>query len=328
MLNRRNLLRALGCAAVVSAQVAPAVAQDAFPSRPVRLLVGAVPGGAPDVIARMLGEKLSTLLGQQFYVENRPGAGGTVVPGQLAKLPADGYTLLVADIGQLVIVPHLNPATTTFDPVKDFAPIARVAITPMFLVANTKSSQMRNLSDLVSQAKSRPGGLSYGSSGVGSIHHIAMEVFKKGTGLDIVHVPFKGSGQAVPAMLAGEVPFVVATLPTVGAFVQNGQAKLLATTAARRFSDAPDVPAISETVKGYDFASEIGFLAPAGTLPEVVARLAQAIRTVMDSPEIRGRFKVLGSQPAFAGPAEYTQNIQANFRKYGEAIKASNIKPN
>jgi tripartite-type tricarboxylate transporter receptor subunit TctC len=321
----KPIVHGLFCVAGLVATLGDALAQG-YPNKPVKLLVGAVPGGAPDIIARMLGEKLAQSLGQPFIVENKPGAGGTVVPGQVAKSAPDGYTLLVADIGQLVIAPHMQ-ADVKYDPVKDFTPIGLVAITPLFIVSNAKSS-IKTLSDLISQAKANPGVINYGSSGIGSIHHIAMEVFKAGTGTNIVHVPFKGSGQSVPALVGGEVPIGVATLPTVGSFVQSGMVNLLAATSAQRFPDAPDVPAISEIIKGYDYASEIGFVAPAGTPRDVVMKLSAAIKTALDAPEIRAKFKVLGSVPAWTSPDDYAQNIRVNFRKYGEAVKSSGARAN
>ena len=322
----KSILRRAFCLAGLFAAFGTAIAQ-AYPNKPVKLLVGAVPGGAPDIIARLLGERMAQSLGQPFVIENRPGAGGTTVPGQLAKLPADGYALLVADIGQLVIAPHLQP-DVGYDPVRDFTPIGMVAVTPLFIIANNRATSPRTLSELVAQAKLNPGVLNYGSSGIGSIHHIAMEVFKAGTGLDIVHVPFKGSGQSVPAMIGGEVSIVVATLPTVGSFVQSGRANLLAVTSAQRFPDTPDVPAVSELIKGYDYASEIGFVAPAGTPRDVVLRLSSALKAALDAPEIRTRFKVLGSVPAWTSPEDYAQNIRVNFKKYGEAVKNSGVKAN
>jgi tripartite-type tricarboxylate transporter receptor subunit TctC len=317
---------ALLFAALVLA-AAPAWAVD-WPTRTVKLVVGAVPGGAPDIIARLLGEKLAASLGQAFVIDNRPGAGGTTATAQLVKTAPDGYTILVADIGQLVIAPYLM-SDVTYDPTKDLAAIALVAITPLFIVAN-EHAPYKTITELIEQAKANSGKINYGSSGVGSIHHIAMEVFKAQTGVDIVHVPFKGSGQSVPALLAGEVPVVVATLPTVGSYVQANRARLLAATSLQRFPDAPDVPALSElpALKGYDYASEIGFVAPAGTPHEIVEKLADAIHAVLDTPEMRARFKTLGSVPAFAGPEEYAQNIKNNFAKYREAVRISGARQN
>ena len=314
-----------GVAALLAA-VGVANAQ-AYPNRTVKLYVGAVAGGAPDIIARMLGEKLSLALGQPFVVENRPGAGGTVVPGQVAKMAPDGYNLLVADIAQLVVAPHLQ-VDVAYDPLKDFAPVAMVATTPLFIISNAKTTTIRNRSDLLSQAKASPGKLNYGSSGIGSIHHIAMEMFKTSLGLDIVHVPYRGSGQSVPALLGGDVPLVVATLPTVGTYVQSGQVHLLAVTSAQRFQDAPDIPAVSESVKGYDFASEIGVIAPAGTPRDVVMRLSAAIKTALEAPEFSARFKVLGTVPTWLGSDDYMQNIRVNYKKFGDAVKASGAKSN
>ncbi len=326
MLKLTSFARVLFCLGA-SLLIAGTAHAQAYPNRPVKLLVGAVAGGAPDIIARMLGERLSLALGQPFVVENRPGAGGTVVPGQLAKMAPDGYNLLVADIAQLVVAPHLQ-ADVSYDPLKDFAPISLAATTPLFLISNAKTTTIKNLNDLISQAKANPGKLNYGSSGIGSIHHIAMETFKTSLGLDIVHVPYRGSGASVPALLGGEVPLVVATLPTVGAYVQSGQMFLLAATSAKRFPDAADIPAVSEVVKGYDFASEIGVIAPAGTPREVVLRLSAAIKTALEAPEFSARFKVLGAVPTWIGPDEYMQNIRVNYKKFGDAVKASGAKTN
>lgn len=298
-----------------------------YPSRPVRVLVGYAPGGTPDIIARTLADKLGSELGQSFIVENRPGAGGTLATSSVAQSAADGYTLLVADIGQLAIAPYLFKKLN-YDPIKSFAPVSLAGITPMFIAANAQTTSIKTIQDLIEQAKENPGSINYGSSGIGSIHQIAMEVFLAESGLKLTHVPYKGSGQSVPAMLGGEVPVLMTALPTVGPYAANGQVNLLAVTSAQRYPDTPDVPSISELVPGYDYPSEVGVLAPAGTPQSVLKILSEAIHKSLDTDAMRERFKILGSIPAWSTPEEYAQNIRTNLEKYAEAVKIAHIEPN
>ncbi|MGB3288981.1 MAG: tripartite tricarboxylate transporter substrate binding protein [Burkholderiaceae bacterium] len=304
-----------------------AQAASDYPNRPVKVLVGYAPGGTPDIIARTLGEKLGGLLKQSFVIDNRPGAGGTLATRQLANSSPDGYTLLVADIGQLAIAPHLLKSVG-YDPVKDFAPISLAGITPMFIAANAKTTTLKTIQDLISQAKKDPGAINYGSSGVGSIHQIAMEVFKSEAHINLTHVPYKGSGQSVPALLAGQVPVLMTALPTVGPYAATGQVNLLAVTSAKRFPGTPDVPALSELFPGYDFPSEVGLLAPAGTPPEILEKLSKAVAKALDTKEMRDRFSSLGSIPVWSTPQEYAKNIRENLKKYETAVKLSGVTPN
>lgn len=304
-----------------------AYAAPDYPNRPVKVLVGYAPGGTPDIIARTLGEKLGGLLGQSFVIDNRPGAGGTLATRQLANSSPDGYTLLVADIGQLAIAPYLFKSVG-YDSVKDFAPISLAGITPMFIAANAKTTSLKTIQDLISQAKKEPGSINYGSSGVGSIHQIAMEVFKSEANINLTHIPYKGSGQSVPALLAGQVPVLMTALPTVGPYATTGQVNLLAVTSAKRFPGTPNVPALSELFPGYDFPSEVGVLAPAGTPPEILDKLSKAIATALDTKEMRDRFEILGSIPVWSTPEEYAKNIRENLKKYEAAVKLSGVDPN
>jgi len=298
-----------------------------YPSKPVKILVGYAPGGTPDIIARTLAEKLGAELGQSFIVENRPGAGGTLATSAVAQSQPDGYTLLVADIGQLAIAPYLFKKLS-YDPIKSFAPVSLAGITPMFIATNAKTTSIKTIQDLIAQAKQHPGTINYGSSGIGSIHQIAMEVFLAKSGLQLTHIPYKGSGQSVPAMLGGEVPVLMTALPTVGPHAANGDVNLLAVTSAQRYPDTPDVPSISELVPGYDFPSEVGVLAPAGTPQSVLTILSKAIHKSLDTDTMRERFKVLGSIPVWSSPEEYAQNIRVNLEKYSDAVKIAHIEPN
>ena len=309
---------AIGCA-VASAQPYPS-----YPSKPVKLIVGYAPGGTPDVIARVIGQKLSTTLGQQFIVDNKPGAGGLVSTQTVAKSPPDGYTLLVADIGQLAISPFMfaNPG---FDLMKDFAPITLVAVTPLFIAVNP-NLKLTTFKDFVAYAKANPGKLSYGSAGIGSIHHISMESLKADLALDMAHVPYKGSGQSVPAFIAGDVQILAGAYPALRPAIDSQRANLLAVTSLKRFSHQKTVPAVSEFVPGYDFPSEVGFLAPAGTPPEVIKRLNTAINDALKDPELLSRLEGLGSDALGTTPEAYSANLKANLVKFQKAVKVSGAK--
>ena len=301
-----------------------AASAQPYPSKPVKLIVGYAPGGTPDVIARVIGQKLSATLGQQFIVENKAGAGGLVSTQTVAKSPPDGYTLLVADIGQLAISPFMfaNPG---FDLMKDFAPITLVAVTPLF-IAVTPNLKLTTFKDFVAYAKANPGKLSYGSAGIGSIHHISMESLKADLALDMAHVPYKGSGQSVPAFIAGDVQILAGAYPALRPAIDSQRANLLAVTSLKRFSHQKTVPAVSEFVPGYDFPSEVGFLAPAGTPPEVIKRLNTAINDALKDPELLSRLEGLGSDALGTTPEAYSANLKANLVKFQKAVKVSGAK--
>ena len=300
-----------------------ASAQD-YPTKPVKLIVGYAPGGTPDVIARVMAQRLSATMGQQFIVDNKPGAGGLVSTQTVAKSAPDGYTLLVADVGQLAISPFMFKQPG-FDLVKDFAPISMVAVTPLFIVVNP-SLKVASFKDFVAYAKANPGKLSYGSAGIGSIHHISMESLKADLGLDIAHVPYKGSGQSVPAFMAGDVQVLTGAYPALRPAIDSNRATLLAVSSLKRFSHAPNLPAVSETVKGFDFPSEVGFLAPAGTPPDIIRKLNAEINKVLKEPELLTRFEGLGSEAAGTTPEGYSANLKANLAKYQNAVKISGAK--
>ena len=235
-----------------------AVSAQDYPNRPVRLIVPSAAGGAPDVFARVVGQRLSEAMGQQFIVENRPGAGGISASEAVAKAVPDGYTLLVPDIPQLAINPFMF-SKLPYDPQKDFAPVSLIASIPLFLVVQP-SAQINSVAELVAAARANPGKMNYGSAGIGSLHHILMESFKGALGLNIVHVPYKGSGQSTPAFIGGDVTMLVTALAAIGPHVKAGKAKLLAVSSLARSPQEPDVPAVSESVAGFDFTSEIGLL--------------------------------------------------------------------
>ncbi|MES2976918.1 MAG: tripartite tricarboxylate transporter substrate binding protein [Pseudomonadota bacterium] len=318
------ILKQLVLAAAALWLAAPgANAQQNYPNKPVKIIVGYVPGGGPDFVARTLGQKLAEIMGQPFVVENRPGAGATTATAFVAKAPADGYTLLLGETGQLVIAPYIY-RNLGYDTARDFTPISMMASGPLILVSNSKLP-IRTLQDLTLMAKAQPGKIDVGTSGIGTIHHIALEVLKADAGLDLMHVPYKGSGQSVTAGLAGDVPLLITSMTAAGSHVTAGKFNIVAVTSAARIPSLPDTPSVSELVKDYDYSSEMGLLAPAGLPPEIVARLSSAIKQAVESADVKDAFRKSSTLIKFTTPEEYAENIRRNLRKYERAVKIAKI---
>ena len=299
-------------------------AQD-WPAKPVRMVVPYAAGGLPDTMARILSVRLGEALGQQVLIDNRGGAGGIAGTDLVAKSLPDGYTLLVADVGQVAINPHVY-ARLPYDPLKDLVPVSLIGTTSLFLVANP-SVPARTFTELVALARLSPGQLNYGSSGTGSIHHLATEALKAALKLDIVHVPYKGMGQAVPALLGGQVAFLYSALPAIESHVKAGKLTLLAISTPRRSAQAPDVPTVEELgLLGYDFAPEIGMLAPAGTPAPIVIRLAAEIARAAKNSDVAQRFQQLGIEPVGSTPEAYGARIRAAYDRYGQVVKIAGVK--
>ena len=312
-----SLLAALALATTVHAQ--------SYPSRPIKVIVPYAPGGLPDTIARLVGAKLSDSLGQQLVVENLPGVGGINGVNEVVKAQPDGYTLLVADVGQIAINPHLF-SKLPYAPLKDLAPVSLIGTSPLYLVAHP-SVPVSSLKDVVALAKAQPGKLNYGSSGIGSIHHLATESLKAGFGIDIVHVPYKGTGQSVPALLGGQVALLYSALPSIAGHLKEGKVKMLAVSTAKRSPQTPDVPTVAESgIPGYDFVAEIGMLAPAATPREVVSRLAGDMAKVVKQPDVIQRLTQLGIDAVGSTPEAYGQINKADYEKYAAIVKATGVK--
>lgn len=316
----RERCRSVVVGLVVALACAQPLAQE-YPLKPVRLIVPYAPGGSPDVFARVIGTRLSESLGQPFVVENRAGAGGIAAAEHVAKSEPDGYTLLVPDVAQLAVNPALF-AKIPYDPVKDFAPISLIGSIPLFLVVRP-ALQVNTVPELVILAKSKPGQLSYGTGGIGSLAHILMESFKRPLGLDILHVPFKGSGASTPAFLAGHVDMLMTAFAAIGPHVAAGNAKVLAVSSATRSPAAPDVPPIADFIPGYDFTAEIGLLAPAGTPPHIVNKLAAEVAKAVQHPDTIQRFSAIGAVPMSTTPAAYAENIKRQLPRFEKAVKES-----
>jgi tripartite-type tricarboxylate transporter receptor subunit TctC len=302
-----------------------AVNAQGYPARPIKVVVPYAAGGLPDTMARLVGQKVGDAMGQQMVIENRAGAGGIVGTNDVAKAAPDGYTLLVADVAQIAINPHLF-SKLPYDPLKELAGVSMMGTSALYLVAHS-SVPAANMKELIALIKSQPGKISYGSSGLGSIHHLAMEALKVGLGLDMLHVPYKGTGQSVPALLGGQVPLLYAALPSIESHVKAGTVKILAVSTPQRTAQAPEVPTVAESgVPGYDFVAEIGFYAPAGTPREVVSKLAAEAQKAVKQPEVAQRFKQLGIDPVGSTPQAYDAANRASYQKYERVVKASGAK--
>ena len=297
-----------------------------YPSRPVRFVVPYAPGGLPDTVARLLARSLAERWGQSVTVDNRPGANGVVSAQFMMNAAADGYTLLVTDNSMFVI----NPALYTrlpYDARKDFIPISLAARAPIYFALHP-SVAANNLAEFIALIKSKPGALSYGSSGIGSTHHLTMEALKAALNLDIVHVPFKGTGQSVPALIGGQVPVALSALPSLVGFVKSNQVKLVASNAPRRSSQAPNVPTIAETlIPGFDFAPTIGVFATSGVPMEIVHKVSADIAQLVKSPAVIESMNALGIDPVGGSSEEYVAALREDTERYARAVKSSGIKP-
>jgi tripartite-type tricarboxylate transporter receptor subunit TctC len=310
---------------VAASWIVDAAAQE-YPTRPVRIVVPYAAGGLPDTMTRLAAVKMTEALGQQVVVDNRPGAGGIGACELVANANADGYTLIVVDVAQTAINPALY-AKLPYDTLKSFAPVSLMGISAQFLAANA-AVPASTLTELIKLAKAKPGQLRYGSGGIGSVHHLSMEALKTPLGLDIIHVPYKGNGVAIPAMISGEVALVFSALPAIEGHLKTGRVKLLAVNTAKRSPQAPNVPTVSEVtgIKDYDYPPAIGVLAPAKTPRPVVNRVADAVAKAVKHPDIAKRYVELGIEPVGNTPEQYAAQIRADIPKYAKAVKASGVK--
>jgi tripartite-type tricarboxylate transporter receptor subunit TctC len=319
-LARRHLL-AVAAAAVAS--LPRASGAQAYPSRPVRVLVPVAPGGANDTTARLFAQKLSEHLGQQFYVENLPGAGGNLAIGNAARAAADGYTLLAGG-GNFVINPSLY-AKIPYDPVKDFTAVSLMCSSPHFLGVHP-SVAATTVAEFIALAKASPGKFNYASAGRGTPAHLAGELFKLAFGLDITHVPFSGGGPAITATIGGHTPVIISALPTGAPYAKSGNLRALAMMSAKRSSLLPDVPTIAEAT-GMNLEADIvtGLLAPAGTPDDVVDLLNRAVADIIAPAEFRERLHALGFDPVASSPGEFADWIKLEIGKWGKVIREANI---
>lgn len=289
-----------------------------------RLLVGATPGGGTDIVARALAQELTTRLGRQFIVENRPGAAGNIAALAVAKANPDGGTLLLSYTSHAINA-SLYP-TLPFDPVKDFKPIAGIASLPAILVARP-TLKANNMRELIALAKAQPGKLNLAIAGIGSANHLAGEMLKQDAGIDIVSVPYKGTGPAIAEVVAGQIDLAFAGVATVQQLIKAGRLKALGVTSEKRLAAFPNVPAVAEVLPGYAYSSWYGLFGPAQMPAPLVAQIADAARAALKSDIVRERFKDEGLVPMGTGPDEFGAFVGTEITRWGKVVKATGAKP-
>jgi tripartite-type tricarboxylate transporter receptor subunit TctC len=309
---------ALGAASTATAQ--------SFPAKSVRILVGFAPGGAMDIVARTVGQKVAASIGQPVIVENKPGAGSNIAIRALIDSPPDGYTVMLVANGLAA-----NPALyepTPFDPERDVVPVALVARLPVVIAANA-SSEILSLAKLVQAAKSRPGTVAYATPGNGSTPHLAVELFARAAGISLVHVPYKGGAPAITDVLGGQLPLVAVNAVEVLPHVKAGKLRVLAVLSAERVSTLPDTPTIAESgYPGFEASVWHAFIAPRGTPPAVVEKLSAEIAKALASPEVKERLAALGAEVSPTGPEQLGAMVRSERDRYGKIIREAKIKAN
>lgn len=312
-------------AAAALASSIPANAQGAYPNRPIKFVVPYAPGGLPDTVARIFAQRLGDKLGQPVIVDNRPGANGVVAAQAIATAPKDGYTFLVTDGSMFSINPSIYK-NLGYDYKRDFMPVSLAARAPLYLAVNPKVPAS-TLQEFVALARSRPGTLNYGSSGIGSTHHLSMEAMKAALGIDLTHVPFKGTGQSVPALIGGQIDVLFSALPSLAGFVKAGQVRLLASNALQRSSQEPNIPTIAEIIPGFDFAPIVGVLAGTGTPVSAIELVSLQMSRIAKMPEVIQTLNLAGIDPIGGSPADYNKAILGENERLAKAIITSGIKP-
>jgi tripartite-type tricarboxylate transporter receptor subunit TctC len=317
------LAAALSCLAGLAADASPA---DTYPSRVVKMIVPFPAGGTTDIFARHIGDRLAKAFGHNFVIDNRGGAGGNIGSDAVAKADPDGYTLLVGTVGTHAINSSLY-ARMTFDPVRDFAPVAFLAGVPNILVVNPKNVKATTVQDFIAEAKASPKKLSFASSGNGTSIHLSGEMFKQMTGVELVHVPYRGSAPAVNDLIAGQVDLMFDNLPSSIEQVRGGNLRAIAVTSAKRSAALPDVPTIAESgLPGFDASSWFAIFAPAKTPPEIVAKLNAEVLKALADPELQKRFADIGGEIRPYKPDELGAFVKAEIEKWAKVVKTSGAK--
>ena len=306
-------------------RVTSTAAFAAFPDKPIRVVIGFPAGGPLDQHARLLTEKLQAVLGQPLIIDYKSGAGGTVGAQDVMKAAPDGYTLMLANTGVMVINPALY-SKLPYATLKDFTPIARTAMQPLALLVNPKLP-VSTLKEFIDYSRARPGQVNYGSAGNGGISHLVPEMFKNATGLFMVHIPYRGSAPAFTDLMGGQVQFMGESIPQAAAYHKQGKVRALAVTSKERNPALPDVPTVIESgIKGFEVVGFYGFLAPAGLPKDITAKLSDAFKQVMNSPEIKTRMVMQGADPAFLGSDEFAQFLSLEMPRWADVVKKSGAK--
>ena len=328
----KHALAALLAAAVLGLAAAwlpaPAFAQSAYPTKPIRLVVPFTPGGVTDTSGRLIAEQLSKRLGQQVIVDNRPGASGNIGTQLVAVAEPDGYTLLLGFDGTLAINPHVFEKVP-FNATRDFAPIGKIGDAILIVVAHPGVAAT-TLKDVIALSKSQPGGLSYGTSGTGGTPHIAGELLKQRTGANLVHVPYKGGGQALTDVLGGNIPLVYTAVAGAQSHVKSGRLRAIAVSSAQRSKSLPEVPTFIESgmagLNDFEINSWVGLLAPAKTPKAIMDRLTTELNAVLNDPETRDKLNIMGISAAPGSADSFGEEIKRDLARYGQVVKAAGIK--
>lgn len=300
---------------------------EAYPTKPIKLILGLPPGGMNDIVARIVSEQLTTSLGQPVIVDNRVGASGTIGAAIAAKAPPDGYTIFMGSVSNIGIAPS-QFKDLAYDPVKDFEPITRAASAVCVLVVNPNFAA-KTASELIAMAKQKPGALTYASAGQGSSTHLTAELFNTQAGIQLVNVPYKGDAPGVADVMAGHVPIMFPTLPAALQFIRAGKLRPLAVSSAARSTLLPDVPTVMESgVHDFEVGVWVGFFAPSGTPKEIVNKLNFEIVKILRQPGVRERFAGLGLEAAEDTPAQFATFVKAEIAKWGRVSKAAGVTPN
>ena len=325
--NRFLLAALMGCVTLgLTTYTAPANAQ-AFPNKPVKLIVPFVAGGATDIVARLVAQKLSAAWGQPVVVENRGGAGGNIGADAVAKSPADGYTILVTSGSIVTVNPHMY-AKMPFDAKKDLAPITNLASGPQVLVVHP-AVPAKNVKELIALAKSKPGQLNFGSAGIGSQVHMAGEAFVYAAGIEAQHIPYKGEAVAFTDLAGGQVQFMVGNIAGATGHIQSGRIRALGVTSAKRSPQLPDVPTVAEAgLPGFENTGWFGFMAPAGTPKPIIDKIHADTVKVLADQEVKDRLTQLGMAPVGNSPADFTREIAVEYERWGKVVTARKITAN
>ncbi len=318
---KTTVLGCVLCLLVIGA--ASALAQN-YPVRPIRVIAPFPPGGGTDLFARTIAQKLSAAWGQQVVVDNRSGAGGMIGSEMVAKAAPDGYTLLITSSSSHVISPHLS-RKPPYDALIDFMPVIMIASAPNVLVVHPSVSA-RTVKELIALAKARPGALNYASNGSGTLSHLTGELFKLQTGVDLVHIPYKGGPPAVIDLVAGQVSVLFSALPTVFAQVRAGKLRLIAVTGDKRIAPLIDVPTVAETVPGFESVQWWGMFAPPALSAELTNRLSAEIAKTLVDTELKARFAAEGAEASQITPRDFPAFLRADFEKWGKVVKAAGIR--
>ncbi|MCX7135384.1 MAG: tripartite tricarboxylate transporter substrate binding protein [Proteobacteria bacterium] len=318
---KTTVLGSVMCILVCAASAA--LAQN-YPARPIRVIAPFPPGGGTDLFARTIAQKLSAAWGQQVVVDNRSGAGGMIGSEMVAKAAPDGYTLLITSSSSHVISPHLS-RKPPYDALNDFVAVIMIASAPNVLVVHP-SVPARSVKELIDLAKARPGALNYASNGSGTLSHLTGELFKLQTGVDLVHIPYKGGPPAVIDLVAGQVSVLFSALPTVFAQVRAGKLRLVAVTGDKRIAPVIDVPTVAETVPGFESVQWWGMFAPPALSADLTARLSGEVAKMLVDVELKARFAAEGAESAQISPRDFPAFLRADFEKWGKVVKAAGIR--